>query len=642
MALRPLVIADISGGLNSEDSAHSLPDNQVVLCENMDLGRGSLGGRRRGHQVVTSGPLTSGVFLHRHLPTNDESESELWLVSVSGTTSKWQKKDTAWANVSVTGTEALDVAEGAHRIRGQSLHGKLFLAYPTVSGTDRLHVWDGTSVRLAGMAEPGPPTTADQGAGSLTGLRYYRTRETRQVSSVTVLRSEPSTSDDITPSGGGQYVRVTKAATANTSATHWEVEASTDNVLFYRIATVAIGTTTYDDDSTTTEITADETLLSEDIGDYALIHNPKFLSADQDRLLVAGSWEQTALASRIGWTPVFGASGVGNDERFEDGTDPFLDLDGFDGGELTDFAGPLFGFHVAYKRKRIYKIIRTFARNQAYQAVPMTDAFGAITGSVVKGLDEAGRACQYFIDPDVGPCRVGANGIERCGSQIHATIQRVDCSAAVAAHGVFYHDLMQVWWDVAETGSDTPTFRIKLEIEAQTPGRQGAIGGWSTDTGPYMATLCSAMYSGNVNAGVARCLNLKPVFGTAISGATVTMGDTGTTDNGTEYRAYARTKPYFPAGLLGSFPVRTGTLLADASEAQVSVSLVRDYGKETRDMTVSLAPSPEGESAVIVPLENVEMAELRAVQIEYGDPAPADADWVIQAIALQPESGQMQ
>jgi hypothetical protein len=120
------------------------------------------------------------------------------------------------------------------------------------------------------------------------------------------------------------------------------------------------------------------------------------------------------------------------------------------------------------------------------------------------------------------------------------------------------------------------------------------------------------------------------------------MGDTGTTDNGTEYRAYARTKPYFPAGLLGSFPVRTGTLLADASEAQVSVSLVRDYGKETRDMTVSLAPSPEGESAVIVPLENVEMAELRAVQIEYGDPAPADADWVIQAIALQPESGQMQ
>lgn len=641
----PLIIADLRGGLNTEDAPVSLPVDQVVVAENIDWGRGPLGGRRRGHQVVTTdSPLGSGVFLHRHLPTNDETEATLWLVSTTGSTAKWQYKDTSWTDVTPTSTEALDVARGAHRIRAQSAHGKLFLAYPTTGATDRLHVWDGTSVRPAGLAEAATPTPTNQGSGGLTGARYYRARETRQVSSVTVLRSEPSDATALfTPSGSGEFVRVTKGTTANAASTHWEVEASVDGTLFYRIATVAIATTTYDDDSTLAEITADETRLSEDIGDYSLIHNPKFISLDQDRLLVAGSWEQPALASRIAWGPVYGASGVGNDERFEDDTDPFLDLDGFDGGELTDFAGPLFGFHVAYKRKRIYKIVRTYARSQAYQAIPMTDAYGAISGSVIKALDEAGRPCQYFIDPDVGPCRIGANGIERCGAQIHPTIQRVDCSAAVAAHGVFYHDAMKVVWDVAETGSETPTFRINLNIDEQAAGRRGAERGWSIDTGPYTETLCSAMFSANVNANTDRCLNLKPVYGTAISGATVTMSDTGTADNAVPYQAKVRTKPYMLAGLFAESKIRTATVAAEASNVDLQVTLIRDYGKERLERTVSLRPTAAGETNVVVPIEDCQLSEARVLQVEYGDAEPStDADWVVEALGFLPQAGVQQ
>lgn len=637
----PLVISDLRGGLNTEDPTFALPNDQVVLCENMDMTRSTLGGRRLGHSVVT-GPNSAydTYFLHRHLPTSDETAATLWAVVVSGTTSIFSYKDTSWHTVTPTGTEALDAAQGKYRIRAQSLHGKLFLAYPTISGTDRLHVYDGTSIRKVGLAEPAAPNVANQGSGSYSTTRYFRVRYTEQVGGVTVRRSEPSDATTFAPNGTSLSARVTKPAAINEGETHWEVEESIDGTLFYRIATVAVGTTTYDDSLAATAVSTTGT-LSEDIGDYSLPWNPKFLSADQDRLLFAGSWEQPALASRIGWTPVFGASGVGNDERYEDDTDPYLDLDGYDGGELTDFAGPMSGYHFAYKRKRIYKIVRTYARAQAYQAVPLTDTFGAIPGSVVKGLDEAGRPCQYFLDYDLGPARNGANGVERCGADIHPTWLTVNRDAALVAHGLFYPDSMTVAWDVATGSDETPSLRIKLAIENAGVGPKGTRRGWGTDTGPYMATLCSALFADNIEDNTTRSVTLKPVYGTAIAGAKILMGETGTTDNDLPYQARVRTKPYMPAGLLGGFAVRKVAVLAEASEADLAITLTRDHGTETRQTSVSLRPQGS-ETSVFVDTEGANLAELRAVQVEYGDSGPAEADWVVEAIALLPEDGQRQ
>lgn len=637
----PLVISDIRGGLNTEDPAHTLPSDQVVVCQNMDLTRGSLGGRRLGHSVVT-GPNSAydTYFLHRHLPTAVESAAQLWAVVVSGTTSIFSYKDTSWHTVTPSGSDALDAAEGKYRIRGQSLHGKLFLAYP--SSVDRLHVWDGTSVRKVGLAEPAAPSVANTGSGSYSTTRYFRVRYTEQVSGTTVRRSEPSDPTTFAPSGTGASARVTKPAAISEGETHWEVEeglSATGD--FYRIATVAVGTTTYDDSLASTAIATTGT-LSEDIGDYTLPWSPKFLSADQDRLLFAGSWDQPALGSRLGWTPVYGAPGVGNDERYEDDTDPFLDMDGYDGGELTDLAGPMGGYHFAYKRKRIYKIVRTYARAQAYQAVPLTNAFGAITGSVVQGLDEAGRPCQYFLDYDLGPARNGVNGVERCGADIHATWLTLNKDAPLFCHGVFYPDKMQVIWDVAEAGASVPSLRVKLHVQEQTAGRQGGRRGWSTDTGPYVATLCSTLFSDNIEANTTRSATLVPFFGTAITSAKILRGETGTTDNAVPYQARVRTKPYLPAGLLGGFSVRKLGVLAEASEADLTVTLVRDYGRETRTAEVSLRPSNQDETNVFADTEAANLAELRAVQVEFGDSGPATADWVVDAIVLQPEDGQEQ
>lgn len=628
----PIAITDLRGGLNTTDPAFSLPADQTTVCENMDMTRGTLGGRRAGHAAVTTSGLSREcVFLHRHLPTSVATAAELWAISASGTTSVFAYKNTAWNVVTPTGAMALDVA-GKYAIRGQSLHGKLFLAYPTVSGTDRLHVWDGSSIRKAGLAAPAAPSVANTGSGSFSGTRYYRVRYTvRDGSGVTIRRSEPSAVTTFAPSGTGAAARITKPATISEGETIWEIEESIDNVNFYRIHSSVVGTTTHDDSLTTAQV-ASQGVLSEDVGDYTLLWNPKFLSADQDRLLIAGSWQQAALQSRIGWTPVFGASGAGNDERQESDTDPFLDLDSYDGGEITEFLGPVSGYHYAFKEQRIYKIIRTYARSQAYQAVPITDASGAMKRSGVKGLDERGRPCVYYLDRNLGPSRVGANGVEHIGGDILTTWQAVNKDASIVGHGVYYSG--EVWWWVAGSGQTLPSFKIKANVKEFRDSEDGKRRGWSTDTGAAMATLCSTLYSDNIEAGTDRSLTLVPLVGTGIIETLILRCDTGTQDVSTNYRSYVRTRPNLMQGLLGKGGVMSGTLTAPASAATVRVRLIRDYGLETQDFDISIAAAAS-ETHVVRPVDNLNIAELRALQVEIGDSAAVNQDWVLDALVLQ-------
>lgn len=636
MANPSLFLSDLRGGLNTTDPPFALASDQVVRAENIDWSRGTLGGRRLGHRAVDAPQDHKTVFLHRHLPTADETASELWSMTVSGSTGLLTRTTTTHNAVTISGATALATSEGQYAIRAQSLHGKLFLAYPTASGTDRLHVWDGTSVRVTGLAEPAAPSVANQGSGSLTGSVYYRVRYTEQVSSVTVRRSEPSDSVLHARSGSGTATRVTKPAAISEGETHWEVEASVDNVNFYVVATVAVGTTTYDDTSTTTAITADETRLSPDIGDYTLLHNPKFLSADQDRLLLAGSWEQPALGSRIAWTPVFGADGVGNDERFEDDTDPYLDLDGYDGGEITDFAGPVWGYHWAFKAQRIYKIVRRNTRAQAYEAVPMSDASGAIPRSVVKGLDEAGRPCLYYLDPFKGPSRVGAGGVETCGEDIRPTWETLNLDAALPAHGIFDADKSQVRWWIATGASTTPDTCIEFNVLEGARSAEGVRKGWAIHTGAYAATLCAVNYADNyASLPSSRSRRLKPFLGTAITDATLVESRYGTTDNGTPYQATVTTKPMLLNGLLQKAGATSVTVMAPASEAVIDVTLTPDY-RPARAATRSfgLAPSSEGEARVIVYDDALVISEAKVLQVTYGDGAPASADWVLDAISV--------
>ena len=637
----PLVISSFRGGVNNTDPAIALAPDQCTDLANIEWIASTLGERRRGTTPIdlTASGLTAESqipWAFRHLPTNDETQAELWAWAATGTaTSTLARKDTSWHGVAVS--DAIDLASLTQwQISAVSLHGKLFLAYN--SAVNRLHVWDGTTLRRVGLPGPGnAPTAANAGGGTLTGTRYYRVRWTVQSAGVTLRRSEPSTVLTFAPSGAGASITVTRPTDDSEGATHWELEASTDNSNFYRVATTVIGTTTYSDSAPYVPGYA-AFPLSPDLLDYALLGSARYLLVDEDRLVTLGNYEDPTLDSRVTWTPVNGDPGSGNDERVETDTDPFLDLDGFEGGRLVGGGGPVNGCLYAFKRSHIYRLVRTGNREAAYQAITMTKSRGALEGSITPGLDEAGRPALYFWDPQVGPCRMGADGLQWLGADIYTTTKTVNLNATtLVCRTLYYPQARQVHFWLATGSANIPNLRLVLHTDLTTPDNQGNVRrGWSIWTGNAAAALAACLFADNVDAGVARNFTLRPV--TAVANG-LHRGDTGTDDSGTAFAAYMVSRPYTPASILNRFGVMAAALLAKAAAGvSVSVTGTRDFGVETLARTVPLDPAA-AETLVIKPLDSFSFAELKALQITLADTG-TPGRWELYQLALKPRPEQ--
>lgn len=619
--LNALVIASLRGGVNLSDPPAFLREDQCVEALNVDFSEATVGATARG-AVRIQPPSSSGntICLFRHLPTSDQTASELFTVINNAGTAAGFYRTTVWN--SITWGDAPNLTTGPYGVRCQTLHGKLFLAYP--SAVDRLHVRDaGTgTVRRAGLAAPAAPAVANTGSGSYAAvIRYYRVRYTVQSGGVTLRRSEPSPVQSFTPSGTGTAARVTKPAAVSEGETHWELEASSDNVNFYRIATTVVGTTTVDDSAAVTSYA--ENPLSEDIGDYALLWSPKYLSADEDRLLIAGSWDQAALRSRVAWTPVYQAPGAGNDERLELDTDPYLDLDGYEGGELTGLSKALNGYVYAFKSSHIYRLVRTNNRARSYEAILVTKSTGALSDSLVSAFDAQGNPAQYFWDPILGPQRIGASGVEDCGRDIRPIVSRVNINAARPVHGMYYPDRDQVHYWVALDGASTPNYKLVFQIRDGRRSEEGVRGGWVPHDRASSTALCAALYAANVDTAAARSLSLLPVLGLPSSSTPkLLQGDVGTTDDGVLVLGSAVGKAHSPSGLLRQIGVMAATVVGPAETGRVTtVDLIRDYGRQTASEDVDLSPL-SGQSHAIVPLDNARLSELRTVQIGVRSGSP--------------------
>jgi hypothetical protein len=254
-------------------------------------------------------------------------------------------------------------------------------------------------------------------------------------------------------------------------------------------------------------------VLSETVGDYSLIPSGRYITADQDRLLIAGSFEDPQLASRVSWTPVFNDPGAGNDERIPIATDNYLDLDGFEGGPLTGLSASINGYTYAFKWSHIYKLVRTGVRTRAYDAFAITKARGALPGSIVSAVDEAGTPVIYFLDPEVGPCVLGAGGLglQTCGADILETWKRVNLNAAdIVCRSLYYPEARQVHWWVATDDADRPNLRLVLHTHEMRSGQLGARRGWSIWDGPSAQALAVCMYADNIDDGTARSQHLVP------------------------------------------------------------------------------------------------------------------------------------
>jgi hypothetical protein len=207
----PIQFTNLRGGVNETDPPSALPEDQVVIAENVEYRRSTCGEKRRGTTNVTlaalSATLTIVPFGFRHIPSADETAAELWvLYTPSDGTQAFaiHRKTTAWS--AITPADDVDVTVGRNfRLSAASLHGRLFLAYRSVGGVDRLHCWDGTSLRRVGLATPAAaPAVADTGgAATYTGVRYFRVRYAVLSGSTVLRRSEYSATTTFTPSGAG-------------------------------------------------------------------------------------------------------------------------------------------------------------------------------------------------------------------------------------------------------------------------------------------------------------------------------------------------------------------------------------------------------------------------------------------------------
>jgi len=587
--------------------------------------------------VTGDSNITAITWLGCYFPSSDLTLAQMWALGQSLTASNnilIAMQPAGWATISPT--DAITSTSGTgHRLSSTSLHGKFFLGHK--SAQKRLHVYDGTTLRRCGLAAPAAaPTGVDTGSGSYATIRYFRVRYTVQVSGATTLRSEPSAVFSFTPSGSGTGVILTKPASISESETHWEVEASTDDANFYRIATVAVGTTTYTD-STAFATGYTTGVLSEPLTSYTLIPSGKYVSYDADRLLIAGDWDNTGQQSRLWWTPTQGNTGVGNDERLDMTVNPFIDLDGYAGGEITGLSKAINGFFFVFKWSQIYKIARTGQRSAAYSAIPLSNARGAFKGSVVDAVDRAGNPAVYFLDPHMGPMRIGVNGLEWCGRDVRQFWSRVNLTATTNAHGVFYQSKNQVHFWVAVDGADYPNAKIVVHCNEIVSSPDGARRGWVTvPVGNRISDAhCSVMCDDNMGSPNVTSQILVPYIGKQqwdVTGTNtkdlIQRCDTGTTDafttgdTGAYYYAKVQTKPFIPVGILNKYGVLSASIAfvgVTGAKNYLWVKVTRDFGLEDLFIPIDLNPSANNESIIIRKLDNVNFAECRAMQFTFGD-----------------------
>lgn len=606
---------------------------------------------------ITGDPNIQAVtWQAAHYPTNNVGDIELWVLGQHLTSTNnvlTHNVKGVWTTITPTLDALVTTGVNGSRLRGASLHGKFYIAYN--SAQDRLHVWDGTNFRRCGMAAPAAaPTAADSGGGgTLSGTRYYRVRYTVMSGATVVVRSEPSPVLTFTPSGSNASITITKPATVGESETNWELEASTDNANFYRIATTVVGTSTVVDTVQTVATGyAASGPLSENLTAYTLIPSGKYLTVDSDRLVIGGSWTTSAYGSRLWWTPVLGATGVGNDERLDMTVNPYLDLDGFEGGDLTGLSTAINGYFYAFKFNHIYKVIRTGQLTNAYTAIPISKSIGAFPGSVVEGVDQNGSAAIYFIDPTRGPMRIGVNGLEWMGRDLRNTWLSVNRNASIAAHGVFYSLKNQVHFWIAVNGSDHPNFKIVVHCNQVQSTIEGARRGWVTvPVGNRISdAYCSTMFAANVDSTDSRDIVLVPFIGKAqwsVNGSTiknlVQRCDVGNTDAATvgdtlsTYYGKVQTKPFMPfQNQLSYFGLKSAHIVMgvpnnDANNVYVEIS--KDFGRETKLISIDIGQSQNAETKLIRKIDNLSMATMRTVQFVFGDLntilTPA-TDWQIE------------
>lgn len=643
-----LQISDLRSGRNGVDPPQSISDKHCAEAMNVHWFNATFGRKRAGVAAVTlsSSPFAGIISsMFRHVPTTDETRAELWATDDAATPTVGRLAGgTAW-----TAPTLKDAPTGnGWDFSYASFNGVLYIAYQ--SAVNRLHEWDPVLnlVRRTGLAAMGVPAVTDTGSGSYAPtLQYFRTRATEQRSGITVRRSEPSVSFPFTPSGSGASAHIVQGTVPNEGETHWEVEGSTDNATFYRIATVVIGTTTYDNTAATTTFVNNP--LSATTGTYSLQRSYRYLAVDQGRVLGFGSYTTTDPQNRVEFSAVLGSSDIGDGERVPTGN--YQGLDENDSGPATALLGPVNGSFFAGKYRQFWKLTPSGNPTTPYNVIALSKVVGPINQfCATVGEDETGNPAIYF-NTFRGPYRWGLRGIEYIGKVMEDRTLSANngvslnlAASHVVAHTRWYADTRQVlfWWAVSSDNDPTEggIFSVGRTLpyyggystEPAEPSR------WSRFTGGMGAARCSTLFSNTIGTTMSR--DLKPYIGSTSAINTFGKTYTGSQDFGVNYQGYIDTKDYSPWGNDHSGDVMAAQIVAAAQAGvTLTVTTVGDFGVQSATDTVSL--TPEGSETRVQPLvgKAMVMGDIETVHWRVGDAAAANTTWQVDELSITHKKG---
>lgn len=629
-----VVLNDFSGGRNGSDPPLG-PDfapNQVVDAVNVDWYRTRGARKRNGSSNVSmtgSGMIATASWLGRNVPSTNDADAELWTAD-DGSPSTIQRLDnsTTWTLPSVT-VDSPNFTGSAWEMTCASLNGLFFISYN--SSAARLHVYDSAvdKLRRTGI-DPGTnaPTVANTGGGAYAAiLRYYRVRwETNGITRM----SEPTPSVSFTPSGGGTAARVTRPTVPGEGETFWRLEGSTDNVTFYLLAEVAIGTTFFDDSVAPASYSAGA--LSPATGTFTLQKSYRLIAADQNRLVGWGSWTTSDKQNRMEFSAVIGSRDQGDAERVDTTVNYYLDFDENDSGPPMALVGPLWGNFYAFKSRQMWELSPTGSTEQPYRRTAITKELGCVSShGACRGEDANGNPCLYIITHR-GVYRYGVSGgLNYIGRGIEDLILGPTSTMNMAAtkvigHLVYHPSKRQVWvWFATGSNNDPDTLCVYNVL----------TGGWARYTGSIATARCSVMFARSIGATMG--FELTPYMGsTAAVNRIVKCDDTATNqDAGVSQQAYVTTKPIEPAGPGMRGAISDAVILAPAaSGVTLTCTTTPDFGANPTKSGTALLTAAGSETRVQVRMADSGIGSAQFVQLQVGDGSAANNAWSFDRMTL--------
>jgi hypothetical protein len=642
-------IATQKGGRNGIDPPMLIPDDQLMEAMNVDWYKGAICRKRPGSDLIplSGGSPVSGSInaMFRFVPAGATfTASELWLIDNAGVFHRMAGGTTL---ADVTPKDVISGGGGVNAtgMRGQTFNGKEYFLYANAAG--RPAVWDGTNLRRVGLGAPSSAPTSVLAGGAVTDTRTYQSAVTVQSSGVTIRRSELSPiSGSVVMSS--QQTTETLTGAPGEGETNWELYgASTDNV-YKLIGTAAIGSTIVDNNALLTGT------LSPLAGTNALFPDAVLIAADgSNRLLMAQHRTNTALSSRIWYTPIFAFPG--DDERLPAivNQNNYFDINQNDGDFITALAGPLQGSLYAYKNQSTWKLTPTGDFTAPYSVLRLSGTIGCISDKcVVQATDEYGQPCICWISQQ-GPYRIGSQGLQYMGRDIEDLWPIINLGATIPAHGVFYPQLHQIWWWLTLNTDTDPSVLVVFDTilghavyytVGDVPPTAGVRRGWARWSGDLAKARCSVMYSRIIGASMG--VLTRPYAGFIGNAARLLGADSVTAmdDGGTPFQGYILTKAYQPVGRDTFFEGTQPLLQAKASPgAIIQLRATCDWGAQPVITDTIVLTATDTESRVWRKFERIMVPRARTMQFQIGDPNATVSSWeldefVMPITALDPMS----